>query len=206
MLIAFAHAWDGPHVEYFLKTVQGHELWQITDQHTPDLPNVNVFRHPRQEGEGFVLWRARAYAAFGKTGIYLDTDIFVNHDLAPVMALDFDICLTKTKAIVKDPNGTNLTDIMPYNGGVMFIKNTKFLNDVADWLENQDEHLQKWYGDQFALAEVSKKYNMVELPNTIYNYKPKKKDLDTCTLPKDKWIIHFKGQLKDQMCKSFQYL
>ena len=90
MLIAFAHAWDGPHVEYFLKTVQGNERWPSTDMDTPDLPNVNVFRYPRGD-EGFVLWMAKAYAEFGRVGAYIDTDIIVQRDLHPIMALDFDI-------------------------------------------------------------------------------------------------------------------
>lgn len=200
MLIAFVHAWDGPHVKYFLETVQGHELWQITDEKTPELPGCNVFRVPRGT-EGFVLWRARAYAAFNRPGAYLDTDLIVQRDLSPIMALDFDVALAKTWVIVRDPKGTNLTEIMPYNGGVVFVKHPEFWPHVVEQIEAMPEKHQNWYGDQFALAELAKQYYTLELPNKLYNYTPKIHEYESGADLSDKWILHFKGGRKDWMKK-----
>lgn len=198
MLIAFAQTGENPLIDVFLKSVQGHELWQITDETTPQLPGCNVFRLPKGDTP-FMFWRAKAYAAFNKPGLYLDTDIIVNKDPSPVMALDFDVALTKTWVVVKDPNGTNLTELMPYNGGVVFVKNPNFWPDVARFMESQHEDHQKWYGDQFALVALAKKFNTVELPNNLYNYTPKARDYETKADLSDKWILHFKGKRKEWM-------
>jgi hypothetical protein len=203
MIIAFAQTGTNSQINLFLDSVAGHELWHITDEVTEGLPGCKVFRHTKGRTP-FILWRARAYAAFGKPAAYLDTDIIVRHDLSPIMDLDFDIALTKTKAVVKDPLGANITEIMPYNGGVMFIKNQQFLQDVADSIEKMAEDKQKWYGDQIALKSVSPKYNMIELPNSIYNYKPKRADVESKTLPESAWVIHFKGELLKQFMSDFQ--
>lgn len=196
MLIAFAHTGENPLIDIFLESVKSHTLWQITDEETPDLPGCNVFRYAK-ENEPFMYWRAKAYAAFNEPGLYCDTDIIVNKDPSPIMALDFDIALTKTWVVVKDPNGTNLTELMPYNGGVVFVKNPEFWPDVVSHMETQPEEHKKWYGDQFALVGLAKKYATIELPNALYNYTPKIKEQGQL-LP-DKWIIHFKGKRKEWM-------
>lgn len=198
MIIAFAQTGVNSQINLFLDSVAGHELWHITDEATEGLPGCKVFRHTKGKTP-FILWRAQAYAAFGKPAVYLDTDIIVRRDLSPIMELDFDIALAKTKAVVKDALGVNLTEIMPYNGGVLFVKNPKFLQDVADAVADMAEDKQKWYGDQIALKDVSPKYNMIELPNSIYNYKPKRVDVQSKTLPDSVWIAHFKGDLKQFM-------
>lgn len=198
MLIAFAQTGENPLIDVFLKSVAGNELVQITDEETPALPGCEVFRIPKGDMP-FMIWRARAYAAFNKPGLYIDTDVIVNRDLSPIMALDFDVALTKTWVVVKDPNGTNLTELMPYNGGVVFVKHPDFWGDVVAHMESQPEEHQKWYGDQFALAALAKMYYTIELPNKIYNYTPKVKEHETGADLSDKWILHFKGNRKEWM-------
>lgn len=198
MLIAFAQTGEYDYTETFLKSVKGHELWHITDEETPGLPGCEVFRFPKGDTP-FMYWRAKAYAAFNKPGLYCDTDIIVNRDPSPIMALDFDVALTKTWVVVKDPNGTNLTELMPYNGGVVFVKHPDFWPHVVEHMDTQPDEHKKWYGDQFALADLAKMYYTLELPNKIYNYTPKVAEHEAGVDLSDKWILHFKGKRKEWM-------
>lgn len=203
MLIAFAHTGSNEYIQHFLKSVEGHELWQLTDESTPALPGCQVARFERGD-KPFILWRAEAYAALNEPGVYLDTDLIVQRNLEAVMALDFDAALAKTKAVVRDPEGVNLTELMPYNGGVVFVKNPEFWPSVVEHMLTQHPDRHRWYGDQFSLAAVAKRFNIIELPNTLYNYTPKLSDIERNSDLSDKWILHFKGKRKEWMPRFAQ--
>jgi hypothetical protein len=198
MLIAFANTGTNPDIDIFLKSVEGNDLWQLTDDDTPELPGCNVFRFPRGD-EPFMLWRAKVYAAFNRPGLYCDTDLIIQRDLSPIMALEFDVAFTKTWVAVKDPDGTNLTELMPYNGGVVFVKHPEFWPHVVELMDTMHPDHKEWYGDQLALAHLAKQYYTVELPSKIYNYTPMVKEHETHADLSDKWILHFKGKRKEWM-------
>lgn len=197
MLIAFAQTGEYDYTGHFLQSVKGHELWHITDEETPGLPGCEVFRLPKNEP--FMFWRAKAYAAFNRPGLYIDTDIIVNRDPSPVMALDFDVALTKHWVPIRDPSGVNLTELMPYNGGVVFVKNADFWPHVVELMGQMQPEHKEWYGDQLALAHLAKQYYTVELPAKLYNYTPKVKEHETGADLSDKWILHYKGNRKEWM-------
>ena len=142
-----------------------------------------------------MFFRARCYAAYNQPGIYLDTDMLIRHDLAPIWGLDFDVALTKRSNVIKDPTGQNITIDMPYNGGFAAVRSKTFWPMVWEIMNAKHPDLQQWYGDQFALAEAAKKFKVVELPWAIYNKVIIKKEQD----PGNAWILHFKGKGKEFM-------
>jgi len=142
-----------------------------------------------------MYFRANCYAGFNQAGFYLDTDMLVIHALSPIMALDFDIAVTKRKNAVKDPNGVNISDAMPYNGGFVAVKDPTFWPEVAERMSKMDSESQRWYGDQLAIAQAAKKRRVLELPDSIYNYPVKSRGEDLS----GRWVAHFKGAAKEWM-------
>lgn len=109
---------------------------------------------------------------------FLDTDIFVMRDLAPVFSPEFDVALTTrlTQDTVLNEHGMydQTKSVSPINGGVLFAKPTNgavaFFREhmrVYDELHGRGElafhqggeptDIRKWGGDQFAyMAMVGK--------------------------------------------------
>jgi hypothetical protein len=177
----------------------GHNPVFLTDKLTEDIEDCETHRFDFN-GENLVWHRMLCYAEYNQPGIYLDSDMLVMHDLEPVMALDFDVALTKVSHDIIDPNGTNISALMPYNGGFIAVKNDTFLPSmVKHVVDTQNEaglDLTKyWYCDQMTLAEVAKTVNLVELPVKIYNKTVKKPGMDVSGA----WVLHFKGRGKGLM-------
>jgi hypothetical protein len=170
------------------------ETCQLTDMDSPTV-NGDYLRTPRYDGEGLMLFRTRIYAAVNKPGIYMDTDMLIKHDLSPLMELDFDIMVTKRSHVIKDPNGVNISNVMPYNGGFVVVKDETFWPEVYDRMLKMSDKSQEWYGDQIAIQEAVKTRKTIELPVKIYNRTVKKAGLDVS----DAWVLHFKGDGKEVM-------
>ena len=197
MRIIFAQTGQTEHTQHFLKSVQGHEIWQLTDEDGIEYPGCNVFRFPRGD-DGFVLWRAKAYAAFNKPGLYCDDDMIFQRDYEPIMALDFDVCLTRQDRKVVDPNGVCISDIMNYNGGFAIVRNENYWPHIVMKIQEMPPDNQKWWGDQLAMMTLVNVYKTLILPCSIYNFTPSKHE-DMQKDMSDKWMIHFKGNRKSWM-------
>jgi hypothetical protein len=197
MRIIFAQTEQTEHTQYFLKSVEGHDIWQITDEEGPEYPGCNVFRFPRVE-DGFVLWRAKAYAAFNKPGLYCDDDMIFKRDYEAIMGLDFDVCLTRQDRKVKDQNGTVISDVMNYNGGFAIVNNPNYWPHIVMKIQEMHPEQQHWYGDQLAMMALVNVYKTLIMPCSIYNYTPDKQE-DMQKDMSDKWMIHFKGNRKSWM-------
>jgi hypothetical protein len=197
MRIIFAQTGTPDYTTHFLKSVEGNELWQITDEEGQAYPGCEVFRYPRGD-DGFMLWRARAYAAFNKPGLYCDTDMIFQKSFEPLLYLDFDVCLTRQDRRVVDTNGVCLSDMMNYNGGFAIVRNPNYWPHIVMKMEEMHPEQQQWYGDQMAMMPLVNVYKTLILPCSIYNYTPDKYE-DMQKDMSDKWMIHFKGSRKPWM-------
>jgi len=181
----------------------GHNPVFLTDNETESIEGCETHRFGFT-GENVVWKRMLCYAEYNQEGIYLDSDMMVMKNLEPIMALDFDVALTKVSHQIIDPKGVNLTALMPYNGGFIAVKDKTFLpamvRHVIDTQNEADVDLtQYWYCDQMTLAEVAGTRNLVELPVKIYNKTVKKPGMDVSGA----WVLHFKGRGKEVM-ESYQ--
>jgi len=176
----------------------GMECTVLTDADSPHVEGAWRKEIPR-EWEGIMHYRAHAYAAYNKPGIYLDTDMLIRRDLSPIMELDFDVALTKRSHKIITSNGVDVGKLMPYNGGFVAVQDPTFWPEVADRMDGYDPEHQKWYGDQMALVEAAKGRNIIELPTKLYNRIVKKVDLDVSAA----WVLHFKRRGKEVM-ESYQ--
>ena len=177
----------------------GHNPVFLTDKRTEDIEGCETHRFDFV-AENIVWKRMLCYAEYNQAGIYIDSDMLVMHSLEPIMALDFDVALTKVSHAIIDPNGVNLSTVMPYNGGFIAVKDKTFLpNMVKHVIDTQAETgvdvSSFWYCDQMTLAEVAKTVNLVELPVKIYNKTVKKTGMDVSGA----WVLHFKGKGKEVM-------
>ena len=197
MRIIFAQTGTPEHTVHFLKSVEGNEVWQITDEEGQAFPECEVFRYPRGD-DGFVLWRAKAYAAFNRPGLYCDDDMIFQHSFEPLLALDFDVCLTRQDRRVIDTNGVCLSDLMNYNGGFALVRNENYWPHIVMKIEEMRPEQQQWYGDQMAMMKLVNVYKTLILPCSLYNYTPDKYE-DSLKDMSDKWCVHFKGARKPWM-------
>jgi len=195
--IIFAQTGTPEHTVHFLKSVEGNEVWQITDEEGQAFPGCEVFRYPRGD-DGFVLWRAKAYAAFNRPGLYCDDDMIFQHSFEPLLALDFDVCLTRQDRRVVDTNGVCLSDLMNYNGGLALVRNENYWPHIVMKIEEMHHEQQNWYGDQMAMMKLVNVYKTLILPCSLYNYTPDKYE-DSLKDMSDKWCVHFKGARKPWM-------
>jgi lipopolysaccharide biosynthesis glycosyltransferase len=197
MRIIFAQTGTPEHTVHFLKSVEGNEIWQITDEEGQACPGCEVFRYPRGD-DGFVLWRAKAYSAFNKPGLYCDDDMIFQKSFEPLAYLDFDVCLTRRDVRIVTPDGVCITDSQPYNGGFAFVRNHNYWPHIVMKIEEMGKQEHMWYGDQLAMAKLVNVYKTMLLPCSIYNYTPNEhKDMQKDM--SDKWMIHFKGSRKPWM-------
>jgi hypothetical protein len=197
MRIIFAQTDTPEHTPTFLESVKGNEVWQITDEEGQAFPGCEVFRYPRGD-DGFVLWRAKAYAAFNKPGLYCDDDMIFQKSFEPLLALDFDVCLTRREQRIMTTDGVCITDTQPFNGGFALVRNDVYWPHIVKKIEEMGRKEQHWYGDQLAMAALVNVYKTLILPCSLYNYTPDKYE-DMQKDMSDKWMVHFKGQRKAWM-------
>jgi len=183
----------------------GHEPVFLTDYNTEEIEGCEIHRFD-YNSENLVWHRMLCYAQYNQEGIYLDSDMLVMRDLSPVMELDFDVALTKVNHDIIDPNGNNLSALMPYNGGFIAVKSKTFLPAMVKHVIDAQtkaggiDLTKYWYCDQMTLAEVAKTVNLVQLPVKIYNRTIKHKNVHT----DGSWVLHFKGKGKDVMQSYFE--
>ena len=147
----------------------------------------------------------------GSHWIVCDPDFLFFKDPAQVFDLDFDIALTQR---------TNKK--MPYNSGIIFIKNKEknnalnFYNEKIKIIENNFSDYSNWFGDQLVLNYIIKKsqkeyrtqllkYNDINikiLNSSEYNYSPRR-DHPYLFLKPDVTAFHFKGRCRPYMREFF---
>ena len=177
------------------------EVVMLTDKRAPEVPGCSeIHRYDGNLAE-LMMFRMEAYAAYNQPGVYVDTDMIIQRDLSPIMALDFDMAVTHR--IGRDIPGpsddpVNITETMPYNGGMIFYKHPGIFPVMANLMRQLDPEMRNWWGDQIILAESVKHVRTMMLPDDFYNltYGPDR-DLSAA------WVVHFKGGRKKHMASYF---
>lgn len=169
----------------------GVECLQLTDEQTPAVNGCSVKRLP-WDGTGVMLWRMRHLAQLDEDVLCLDTDVMVQADLSSVFALPFDVALTRRDGPIFDPEGTDITKMMPYNCGVMFSRSPFFWQECIGLCEANE--YDGWFADQISVAKVAPHFNTLKLHCDNFNYTPKHgEDVSR------RYALHFKGQRKEMM-------
>lgn len=179
----------------------GYEVWQLSDDIAPRIPGVDVLeRKPKDCGR--MMYRARRLAELDGEYVLMDTDMIVAQDISDGMNGDHDVALSwRAKNNVVTKRGPVH---MPYNGGLIFVRNNGFMRDCLAEMETMDDYFQDWYGDQVALRDVASdgKYKIRELKDGKWNYVPETPgDFD-----RNVKVFHFKGLRKSMMADYYARL
>ena len=176
-------------------------IYQISNLTTPEVGGVDsVIRIPITEG--MMTFRMASYEYLPKEVIYFDTDVVIQSNLEHVFDDDFDVAFTKRNSPIKTKE-EDLTEDMPYNGGVVFSRNKDFWRDCHEVCKSLPLRRQNWFGDQISMAIVARsgKYSVIELP-VEYNFSPKNFTEDVSSMK----IVHYKGERKVWMAVKYQEL
>jgi lipopolysaccharide biosynthesis glycosyltransferase len=185
---------DRPWAKKMVASVRAHiphvRIVQMSDEATDCIADELVTRP--YDGR-MMTFRLEHLAAFPhKRMLILDDDCIVKGDVSHVFDNAFDVALTRrTEPAVYE--GCNITETCPYNTGVMFSRSQKFWKRAAEVCHRLPDRLQRWWGDQMAVAVTAQKggYAVQEL-DTRYNWTPATRD-DTS----DALIWHYKGLRKE---------
>jgi len=193
MIVAFLHVGEDATlpelmIESVRKAMPGVRLLQMTDNNTPWLVDeVQVLPY---DGERLMTYRLQHLAARDEQMLVLDTDVIVQRDLSDVFRKRFDVALTRrTRPLMYE--GRNLSQMMPYNTGVMFSRCRAFWQEAYQTCQSAPEDVQRWFGDQLCvrLAAETGHYKVLELPVDKYNYSPRTADEDVS----NRFVVHYKG-------------
>ena len=120
--------------------------------------------------------------------VYIEADVVCNKVCDPFEA-DFDIGL---------PDSKDMWAMMPFNPGVMFVKDTpgaqRFLDTTMEYALHIPGNFPAWYAYQLALAAayalLKDEVNIKIFPHAEYNWSP------DVYAPTDAYFVHLKGDRK----------
>lgn len=213
-------------IESVRQNINGCVIVQLTDDLTPancacDL-TVRIGEPPEYLMPARMEYQYKYlhdYVEYNEHVIFIDPDVIVQHDLAHIFLDDFDVGVTWKN------NFSNAPHNMPFNNGIMFIKNTEksqeFFQRAWVMVESAPKEIKTWYGDQLAMRDIigvtnfeNRTTDFLEndgikfklLPCDKYNYSPKGDELyraglnlencESLTRLQSKQVIHFTGGLK----------
>lgn len=182
----------------------GYHVTQLTDTWTPKVDGVDEAIR-RQRNEGGMLFRMRHLADLEPPYVMLDPDMLVAKDLADGFSDDNDVSLTFRAVSKVRQNSGEVLD-MPYNGGVVFVRNVEFVRDCLAAMLKMPARHQDWYGDQLALRDVAKsgQYMVRELDEKQWNFVPETTFAGIRN--RNVRIYHFKGLRKKWMTDFDKHL
>lgn len=176
---------------------QGYELIQMTDNETPAIDGCKVVRMPWDKTR-LMTYRLRHLAELSAPDLcVLDTDTVVLKDLSDVWG-DWDLALTKRGPTISVGSGYDVSKGMPYNIGVMFVRNPKVWDYALNYCLRLPYEQQTWWGDQLAMKAASEVFRLHELDGKEWNRTPRN-ELDV----PDVRVMHYKGQRKAWMLKQW---
>lgn len=159
---------------------QGYEVIQLATLDAPEVPGVDQVIREAMDCLP-MEYRMRRLAQMEPPYLSLDTDCLVVKDISD--GFGDDVAMFPRKGEVE----------MPWNGGVIFVRNHQFMKDCYEEVKKMPLSLKAWYGDQHALRAVAKKYAVKEL-GRAWNFTPYQGEF----LPYVK-VYHFKGNRKGAM-------
>jgi hypothetical protein len=200
MKVAFLHANQDPKYALIMlrelkKSMPAAEVIQLTDMETPAIEGCKVSRM-KWEHPNPMIFKMEHLALIKEEALIIDTDVVVQCDLSPVFLFPFDIGLTWRNRPILDPDGEDITKLMPYNCGVMFHRNPAFWDACLQWCIGKNPG---WFADQISVAIVSPRFNVLKLHCDNFNYTPRRITDDVSM----KFAVHYKGKRRHLMDERF---
>ena len=205
LTVAFVHVGPdaqlpGIMVASVKQCMPGARIVQLTDEATAPVAGVkDIVRRP-YDGVHLMTFRLEHFAEMVPCEVvFLDTDVVVQRDLAPLFEWEFDVALTAREAGVIDPDGVDITVDMPYNTGVMLGKPSgwAFWREAVRHCQGLSDDHRRWWGDQHAVKAVADTMPLcvLDLPCSLYNHSPHTvaDDVSQC------FVVHYKGYRKPWM-------
>lgn len=165
----------------------------LTDIESPALKGVDeVIRLPWVKDEPMTLRMNHLSELDAKPSVMLDTDVLVCSRLECAFESSFDVGLT-----LRPPPGETL---MPYNTGVMFIRNPAFFAAVRNRMEREPKY-KVWPHEQEAVAREAENggWNVKDFEGAIWNFPPPVEKVSRAAK-----ILHYKGDRKRYMRQHFE--
>ena len=196
MIVAFMSVDESPKyanvmVSALNNAMPGVEIVQLTDMNTPAVDGTTPIRSDRKF-DNLTIFRMDHLSRLDGDVLCIDTDVIVQKDMSPVFAFDFDVALTWRSELIHDPNGVNITILMPFNTGVIFSRNPFFWEEAVRFVIDKDIG---WYSDQIAVASLSNHFNVLKLHCDNFNYTPKNEDDNLSA----RYAVHYKGKARKFM-------
>lgn len=170
----------------------GYSLLHMTDERTAAIPGCDVVRLP-WDGKRLMTYRLEHLARLNEPMMVCDTDVIHLEPCDDVWARPFDLALTRRGKTV-DPSGFDISLVMPYNIGVMFVRNPQVWRFAYEHCAGLPPAEQDWYGDQLAMAAAAREFDCLDLPDTEFNCTPA--SADECPPAR---VLHYKGVRKEWM-------
>lgn len=166
------------------------EIVQMTDTATLGL-SADVVLRKAFNHRHWVPWLMEFLSELPGEVLFLDSDVIVQRDLAPLFLTKSDVVVTYRGPKVMEGRQ------MPFLFGVVASSTPELWLEVRDRvLAMPNEEDQGWWGQQLAIFDMwmeeqngRGKWKIASVPCDQYNYVPKSLE-DT---PADKWVLHFKG-------------
>ncbi len=188
------------------------EVVMCTDEATPEIEGVNLFKRSQGNYQQLMYWRMRAFAEarITRPAMYIDTDMLFVLPVNPEALLaEREVVFCRRSfdreakfnglqrdGMFKHYDGIPLGTLYPYLGCATVTKNYHAWKAMALLMGFMDQNLRSWYGDQEAL----KVYSHMLYPELVGEMQ----ELDYACLP-DKapeghvpHILHFKGQARKE--------
>jgi len=205
MIASFLLVGEQPYAETMvrsIKDVHGCKVVQMSDLRTPAVPGVDeVVRIPFKVP--LMLYRLKHLASYRHDEMLIvDTDVVAKKPIDDILQFDFDVALTlRDYGELFTGDGTDVSSTMPFNTGVMISRTTEFWAECFNWLAAESPELQRWYGDQRAVFEVTERggYHVLALPCAEFNWAPNSR---TDTSEARFW--HYKGGIRKKWMAGYQ--
>ncbi len=202
VLLLFAIGAEQPYVPLMISSVRRHlpdyKIVQLTDHESPSIKGVDeILSRKKDPGMPMLVFRTEHFAHCPYTEwLALDADIIVKAPLDDVWGRRFDVALTTRRGKhCFDEDGNDITEVMPFNTGVIFSREPKFWHDCCALM--QPPYPAGWWSDQLVVGVVaaSHKYAVLTLPGDEFNWTP---DVEGEASQVAR-IWHYKGNRKDWM-------
>lgn len=168
-------------------------ITQQTDMVTDPIGGTDRVERLAWDGKLLMTYRLRHLANLREPTLVLDADVLVQQDVSEIEAIEGDVVLALRYGYHRRrAKNAAIMQTMPYNTGVMFARNPAFFEDCLAWCERASRRIQKWGGDQLAVAAVASigKYNVGTMPGRVFNFSPKRPDDKKLRRAA---IVHYKG-------------
>ena len=193
---------------------------QLSNNESPKTKSADlILRSSNFKREQMMYSRMVAYKdclrSLAEPTIFLDTDIlivrkfFVDTSLGPLLCKreyelekklpPYAMLHGKTKVRFDEQGGIAVGKIYPYLGCFYADHDPSFLEYALDVYESLDPKYHFWYGDQIALREAAKKFNIRTLPESQIACNPSDFTIEN----QNTKALHFKGTFKKDLMNNF---